>query len=137
MSENQILEQEIVNHLDAKGIELRNRNVDDNGEIYYSTDHVALFLAPNEKRVSIAFLATMRPDDSARFALLLSQISWVEQVEIMEPFLFNRKKELLHGDEAFEEIKIELTHQALKEISKRHYYDHMLESMDEKSLPHC
>jgi uncharacterized ubiquitin-like protein YukD len=103
---------------------------DENGTYIILTKDMILFLYADYD-LGVSFQATTKPDVVARDILILKEIEGLKQIRVMESFIFNDKKQLVHGDEAFDLIKKSIENGAIKELNQQLKYSSLLTSNGE------
>lgn len=117
--------------LDDYGFEIfKDYSVEEDGR----TEHVILaedmiiFVRPNEKELSIAFQATIKPDKAARNLLIISQVITPKKIDVTEAFIYNDKREMLSGDDAYELVVKSIKQQGINEFIEEQTLNHLLET---------
>lgn len=113
--------------LNEYGIQVYNsyKLANENEYVFYIEDAI-LFVNIDENSIGISLQATTKPDRAASLALMINEIGYT--IYIMEPFIFDEKKEFVSGKKAFELITQTQRDQIIEEIAKHQYYIRMLET---------
>ena len=94
----------ILKKLDEYGFELYNQYSDENNNHYFMIDDMVLCYDDNDGILSIAFNASLRPENVANNVLILKEIDGIKDFHIMESFI-HKGKEILSGDEAHKYVE--------------------------------
>lgn len=96
--------EQILKKLDEYGFELYNQYSDENNHYYFIIDDMVLCYDDNDGILSVAFKASIKPEQAANNTLILKEIDGIKSLEIMESFIY-KGKEILSGKEAHEYIE--------------------------------
>lgn len=94
----------ILKKLDEYGFELYNQYSDENNNHYFMIDDMVLCYDDNDGILSIAFKASSKPEKVANNILILKEINGINDIEIMESFIY-KGKEILSGKDAHNYIE--------------------------------
>lgn len=89
----------ILKKLDEYGFELYNQYSDKNDNHYFMIDDMVLCYDDSDEILSVAFKASIKPEQAANSILILKEIDGIKGFEIMESFIY-KGKEILSGKEA-------------------------------------
>jgi hypothetical protein len=118
----------ILKKLDEYGFELYNQYSDENNNHYFMIDDMVLCYDDNDKILSIAFKASTIPEHVANSLLILKEIDGINDIEIMESFIY-KGKEILSGEEAHNYIeKVHGNKEIGKYINKQNQIQILLHS---------
>jgi hypothetical protein len=73
-----------------------------------------IFIHLEEKSISITFDVKTKGDDIANYILVLKEIPEIEDIEVMECFTYDRAKNFVSGEKAFEVVKEEECNKAVQ-----------------------
>jgi len=118
----------IMDKLDSYGIEIYSHQHDNECDIIFATDMI-IFLDNIKNDTVVSFQATMRPDDAARYILVLKQIPDIHLV-IMEAFIYNKEKRFIIGEDAYRLIKESIKYKAKVEYATEEAYTQILEQAE-------
>ncbi len=68
-------------------------------------DDIILNYIKKSKILEITFYASMRPDIASNYTLIYQKTPGVKKIQIMEPYCFDEKKEMIYGDAALAKLK--------------------------------
>ena len=118
----------ILKKLDEYGFELYNQYSDENNNHYFMIDDMVLCYDDNDGILSIAFKASIKPEQAANNTLILKEIDGIKDFEIMESFIY-KGKEILSGDDAHKYVeKVHGNKEIGKYISKQNQIQMLLYS---------
>jgi len=96
-------------------------------EYIFLAEDMVIFARDKNKEVGISFQATTKPDIVANNLLILQEVEEIESIDIMESFVFNEKRQMISGDEAFNLIIKSIKSQAVKEYAEHLCFREILE----------
>jgi len=118
----------ILKKLDEYGFELYNQYSDENNNHYFMIDDMVLCYNDDCRILSIAFKASTRPEKVANNVLILKEIEYIDNIEVMESFIY-KGKEILSGEVAHKYIeKVRGNKEIGKYISKQNQIQILLHS---------
>lgn len=118
----------ILKKLEEYGFELYNQYTDENDNQYFIIDDMVLCYDDNNGILSVAFKASLRPENVANSILILKEIDEIKDFHIMESFIY-KGKDILSGDEAHEYVeKVHGNKEIGKYISKQNEIQILLHS---------
>ena len=100
---------------------------EDIDEYIFLVEDMVIFARDKNKEIGISFQATTKPDIVANNLLIIQEVEEIESIDIMESFVFNEKREMVSGDEAFDLIKRSIQNQAINEYAKEMCFREVLE----------
>jgi hypothetical protein len=106
-------------------------------EYYIAIDNVAVFINEKDNYIKISYMADMKPEDAASFLLVVQEIEEIEKIVIMESFIFDNEKNLLSGQDAYNEVRRKIADQAIRNFTIHQFHTKMLEEVDPNRLPQC
>lgn len=119
--------------LDEYGFDIfKDYSVEEDGraEHVILAEDMILFVRPGEKEMSVAFQATIKPDAAARNLLILSEVINPKKIDITEAFIYNDKREMLSGDEAYELVQQSIKQQGINEFIQEQTLNQLLETTE-------
>lgn len=94
----------ILKKLEEYGFELYNQYTDKNDIQFFLIDDMVLCYDNNDGTLSVAFKASLKPENVANNILILKEIDEIKDFHIMESFI-HKGKEILSGDEAHKYVE--------------------------------
>lgn len=88
----------------------------------FMVDNMIVYLDKNDNSIAVSFLASSRPEEVANNIMILKEIEGLDDIYIMESFVYDMNDKFLSGDEAHKLVKEAIQHEALKEFAKRQTY---------------
>lgn len=119
---------EVEKKLVEYGIDIYDHHAIENDEYIFLAEDMIIYARDKKKTMSIAFQATTRPDIVANDILILLEIDELNNLDIMESFIFNEKNEMIYGDDAFDLVLQGITNLAIKDFSIDKVYESILRS---------
>lgn len=119
---------EVEEKLVEYGIDIYDHHDIENEEHIFLVEDMIIYARDEEKSISVAFQATTRPDIVANNILILLEIDKLDELDIMESFIFNEKNEMVYGDDAFNLVLQGITSTAIKDFSIDKVYESILKS---------
>lgn len=114
----------IRSKLDEFGIEIySDYQLADTEHVFY-VENMILFVDTKEETIGVSFQATMKPDRAANIILILKDVN--NEIDIMEPFIYDRNNKCLTGDKAFELIENTKKSTILQDFLKDQTYQSIL-----------
>lgn len=89
----------VIDKLDQYGIEIVN-NYEINKDYAITTEEMNIFVNDDEKSVSISFYATTVPENVARYVLIIYEIDEIEDIYVMDSYIFDNKNNMIIGEQA-------------------------------------
>jgi len=102
---------------------------DDEQWLFLVTDMV-IFVDVNTGETNISFQATTKPDIVANNILILKEIPDLDDLRVMDSFIFNDSKQMIRGDEAFDLIQSSIENKAVEKYVKELTYASVLNNSD-------
>jgi len=103
--------------------------VEDEQWLFLVTDMV-IFVDINTGETNISFQATTKPDTVANNILILKEIPDLDDLRVMDSFIFNDNKQMIKGDEAFKLIQSSIENKAVEKYVKGLTYASLLNNSD-------
>lgn len=89
----------VIDKLDQYGIGIVN-NYEINKDYAITTEEMNIFVNDDEKSVSISFYATTVPENVARYVLIIYEIDEIEDIYVMDSYIFDNKNNMIIGEQA-------------------------------------
>jgi hypothetical protein len=119
----------VESKLNEYGIEIyRDYMLEKTNECVIHAEFMTIFVDEKEKTISISFDVTCKPEISATYAIILNQLGY--DVIIMEPFIFDKNKEFVTGDKAYQIVDEVKREKIINEYVKELTYTEVLETCD-------
>ena len=99
-------------------------------QFLFLVNDMVIFVDEETDETSISFQATTKPDVVANNILILKEIPELDNIFIMDSFIFNDKKEMIRGDKAFKLIEESIGNQAVDEYIKELTYASVLKNAE-------
>lgn len=103
--------------------------VEDEQWLFLVTDMV-IFVDINTGETNVSFQATTKPDIVANNILILKEIPELDDLRVMDSFIFNDYKQMIRGEEAFELIQSSIENKAVEKYVKELSYASLLNNSD-------
>jgi len=98
VNKEEVVRKKIMKKLEEYGIE---NVIADDSSLTITAGSDSAILVYKDGKLCVSYCAASKPDEAARFTLILKEVSGLE-IEIAEPY-FYRKDKLITGDEAYTE----------------------------------
>ena len=100
---------------------------EDNGYCFV-TSGMIVFADDEDESISVTFQADQKPEDVASYTLILSEVDEVQDIFIMDSFIYNINNEYISGKEAHDLVKETVIQQAFQKVAKHQVYSEILQS---------
>ena len=114
--------------IDEYGITIFKHHTADDNQYVFLCDAMVVFVHEDDE-VSVAFQATMKPEDAATMAVMFCEIPDIE-LDIMESFIYCGDSKLVCGSDAYKLIKDTIRAEGANEYAKEEAYTHLLENVN-------
>jgi len=99
---SEIIDQ-IVDKIGEYGIEVFDQfPTDEDTQFIIMSEDMVLTYDFLNKVLGVSFHVGTKPDDAARYILILKEIKKIKKYSIMESFIFNEESNFIDGEEAYE-----------------------------------
>ena len=88
----------------------------------FMVENMIVYLDKNDNTIAVSFLASSKPEEVASNLMILNEIEGLEDIYIMDSFVYDMNDRFVSGDEAHKIVKESIQHEALKEFAKRQTY---------------
>ena len=95
-------------------------------EYLFMADNMLLFVHTENHDIGISFQAETRPKPVANSLLIVLEIEGVTNVDVMESFVIDEKRNFVSGEKAFKMIDKKNQDQALSEVFREQAYSDIL-----------
>lgn len=102
---SEIIDQ-IINKIEEYGIEVFDQfPTDEDTQFVIMAEDMILTYSFVDKDLGISFHVSTKPDDAARYTLILKEIKKIKKFLIMESFAFDDNSNFVDGDKAYEIVE--------------------------------
>jgi hypothetical protein len=92
----------------------------------FVTYGMIIFVDEVDNSVSVTFQADQKPEVAASNIMILNEIDEIEDIFIMESFIYDSKNNYISGDDAHELVKSSIITQAFQKVAKQQIYNEIL-----------
>ena len=92
----------------------------------FMVDNMIVYLDKNDNSIAVSFLASSKPEEVANNMMILKEIEGLDDIYVMESFVYDMNDKFVSGDEAHKIVRESIQHEALKEFAKRQTYIEVL-----------
>jgi 3-methyladenine DNA glycosylase AlkC len=92
----------------------------------FMVENMIVYLDKKDNSIAVSFLASSKPEQVAQNMMILSEIKDLDDIYVMESFVYDMNDKFVSGDDAHNLVKQSIEHEALKEFAKRQTYIEVL-----------
>ena len=122
---------EVEAKLNEYGINIYDQHPIENGEYVFLVEDMIISTKEKDKSMTVAFQATTRPEIVANNMLLLLEIDSLVDIDVSDSFIFDEKKKIIFGDDAFSLIDRAIKMAAIKDFSMNKVYEDILRNSED------
>jgi len=112
--------------MEQYGLEIYNDYQASNDEYVFYVEDMIVFINKKDKSIGVSFQASTRPDRAANMTLILRELNI--DIDVMEPFIFDRNNKCLTGEKAFDLISKSKQSETIQNFVKDQMYRELLMS---------
>lgn len=107
------------------------------GVYYFGIDEALLYFDSNINKLGISFVVFARPEIVANTSLILSQVEGIEEVEVLDSFIFTSEGKFMDGEEAHIYYQKSYVENAKNQYNIERMQMEMLKTIDESKFGRC
>lgn len=92
----------------------------------FMVENMIVYLDKKDNTLAVSFLASSKPEVVANNLMVLNEIDDVDDIFIMESFVYDKNDKFVSGEDAHTIVKKSIELEALKEFTKRQAYTEVL-----------
>lgn len=92
----------------------------------FMVDNMIVYLDKKDNTIAVSFLASSKPEEVANSMMILSEIEGLDDIYVMESFVYDMNDKFISGNDAHVLVKESIKHEAIKEFAKRQTYIEVL-----------
>jgi len=96
----------------------------------FITSGMIVFADNEDESISVTFQADQKPEDVATYTLILQEVEEVQDIFIMDSFIYDTQNNYISGKEAHELVKQTIIAQAFQKVAKHQVYNDILQSSE-------
>lgn len=116
----------VIEKFDEYGMRVFTDYPTQRNEHCFMVENMIVYLDKKDSTIAVSFLASSRPEHVANNLLILKEIEDVEDIFVMESFVYDMNDKFVSGNDAHELVKKSIELEALKEFTKRQAYTEVL-----------
>jgi len=117
---------EVVKKFEEYGMKLFTDYPTAKNEHCFMVDNMIVYLDKKDNTIAVSFLASSKPEEVASSMMILNEIKGLDDIFVMESFVYDLNEKFISGDDAHKLVKESIQHEALKEFTKRQAYIEVL-----------
>jgi len=117
---------EVVDKFNEYGMNVFTDYPTKKNEHCFMVDNMIVYLDKQDNTIAVSFLASSKPEEVAQNMMILSEIEGVDDIYVMESFVYDMNDQFISGHAAHNLVKKSIEHDALKEFAKRQTYIEVL-----------
>ena len=92
----------------------------------FMVENMIVYLDKKDNTIAVSFLASSKPEEVAQTMMILTEIEDLDDIFVMDSFVYDMNDKFLSGDDAHKLVKESIRHEALKEFAKRQTFIEVL-----------
>jgi hypothetical protein len=125
------------NTLEEYDFNLHQKEREENGIYYFGIDQALLFFDSKENKLGISFVVFSKPEVVANTVLILSEVEGIEEVEVLDSFIFTNEGKFIDGEEAHMYYQTSYIENAKNQLTIERMQMEMLKTIDESKFGRC
>jgi hypothetical protein len=117
---------EVIKKFNEYGMKLFTDYPTERSNHCFMVDNMIIYLDQKDNTIAVSFHASSKPEEVANNLLILKEIEDLNDIYIMDSFVYDINDQFLSGDAAHKLVKESIQHEALKEFAKRQTYIEVL-----------
>ena len=117
---------EVVKKFEEYGMRLFTDYPTKKHEHCFMVDNMIVYLDKKDNTIAVSFLASAKPEEVAANMMILGEIENLDDIFVMESFVYDLNEKFISGDDAHKLVKETIQHEALKEFTTRQAYIEVL-----------
>jgi hypothetical protein len=117
---------DIIDKFNEHGMRLFTDYPTQKHEHCFMVENMIIYLDKKKNSIAVSFLASSKPEVVAQNLLVLKEIEDVDNVFVMESFVYDMNDRFISGEDAHLIVKKSIEHEALKEYTKNQAYTEVL-----------
>lgn len=115
----------VLKKFEEYGMNLYTDYPTEKNEHCFMVDNMIVYLDQEDNTVAVSFHASAKPEEVAQNLLILKEIE-VNDIYIMDSFIYDLNNRFISGDDAHELVKRTIETEAVKDFTKRQAYTEYL-----------
>jgi hypothetical protein len=120
----------IINKIAEYGLLLSSDYPTDDNAHCFIVEGMIIFLDHKNDSLSITFQADSKPEDVASNLLILCEVDGIEDISIMESYMYDKDGNFITGEDAHNLVKDSLVAKAFKKVAKQTVYTEILNKVN-------
>ena len=112
--------------LEEYGIAIFDRYEIENNDYVFIVEDMFIIVHKNMKDISISFQVSTKPDVVASNILILKEIKYIKNINIMEVFAFTDEKTIVCGRKAYDLFQKSIKQDIINDIEQTRMYQNIL-----------
>ena len=117
---------QVVKKFEEYGMRLLTDYPVEKNEHCFMVDNMIVYLDQKDSTIAVSFHASAKPEEVANNMMILTEIDGLNDIFVMESFVYDLHDHFLSGEEAHNLVKKTIEHEALKEFATRQTYIEVL-----------
>jgi hypothetical protein len=117
---------EVVKKFKEYGMELFTDYQTKKNEHCFMVENMIVYLDKDDNTIAVSFHASAKPEEVAANMMILNEIDNLNNIYVMDSFVYDLNEKFLSGDDAHKLVKESIEHEALREFTKRQAYIEVL-----------
>ena len=117
---------EVVKKFEEYGMKLFTDYPTKKNEHCFMVENMIVYLDKDDNSIAVSFHASAKPEEVAQNMVILNEIKDLNDIYVMESFVYDLNEKFVSGDDAHKLVKELIEHEALREFTKRQSYIEVL-----------